>query len=142
MIRWDPNSMRAHLPPWTSCGNGPLQWGRALSCAEISNHRRRIHRRDRIFNGAAHSRARKFGTAFPDRDPERTPFQWGRALSCAEIVSTPVGGVPPTGVFNGAAHSRARKFFNGAVEFAAVLAFQWGRALSCAEILHGVGDEA
>src|SRR5438034_23063 len=45
-----------------------LQWGRALSCAEIGAHRGRGSGSVR-FNGAAHSRARKW------RSLERLNFQ-------------------------------------------------------------------
>src|SRR2546430_1462058 len=61
-----------------------LQWGRALSCAEITK-------------AAAHYAAHS------------VELQWGRALSCAEMDGARkfqrFGSR-----FNGAAHSRARKF--------------------------------
>src|SRR2546430_1462057 len=62
----------------------PLQWGRALSCAEIRGPDHDA--RDRHgFNGAAHSRARK----------SQRPLH-----TTQHTVSS----------FNGAAHSRARKW--------------------------------
>src|SRR5438874_2356676 len=105
-----------------------LQWGRALSCAEIPGMSR-PHRRRQRFNGAAHSRARKF-------------------------VATSINATQLPG-FNGAAHSRARKLVlmassarmncasmgpltlvrgnisSGSLP-AGLTLLQWGRALSCA----------
>ena len=109
-----------------------LQWGRALSSAEIRN---RCVARGRFahFNGAAPFRARKFEI---DADwlREQILLQWGRALSSAEIrttrshprsIGTTSMGPRPfergnsersrearhrPAYFNGAAPFRARKF--------------------------------
>src|SRR5437773_2019780 len=82
-----------------------LQWGRALSCAEIDV----AHLADDLqtgFNGAAHSRARKCNKETA-KGKEMESLQWGRALSCAEMIYADHA-YRFASCFNGAAHSRAR----------------------------------
>src|SRR5438034_993905 len=92
---------------WTSRKNCRLQWGRTLSCAEIS-----------------WSSGRK---------PGKGALQWGRTLSCAENSSfvlaracnRPAAMGPHTLV-------RGNKLYTPE-ELAAIM-LQWGRTLSCAEM--------
>src|SRR2546422_1006759 len=83
-----------------------LQWGRALSCAEMHGEFAKARRRRNGFNGAAHSRARKF------------------VLLARQAIAV-------LQRFNGAAHSRARKLAPANVLDVAKSKLQWGRALSC-----------
>ena len=86
-----------------------LQWGRALSSAEIESSAM-AGVITGYFNGAAPFRARKY-VVVRDAQGRVVALQWGRALSSAEIFSP---WLPP----------RCRSLL------------QWGRALSSAEIGH------
>src|SRR5438876_337306 len=94
-----------------------LQWGRALSCAEIAYRWLPLLQQSGRFNGAAHSRARKLKAAARRtagsaasmgprtlvrgnsarlrlRRSSLAQLQWGRALSCAEMPSPTPMNIP------------------------------------------------
>ncbi len=137
-----------------------LQWGRALSYAQMSFRRFSYQhgavasmgartfvranllwpsdaaRADTGFNGGAHFRTRKCSSA-PRLQSSTTSLQWGRALSYAQIISS---SRPETG--KAPASMGARTFVRANVKIRSErtrrgLELQWGRALSYAQILRG-----
>ncbi len=122
---------RKFQPPLQSVAPYVLQWGRALSHAEILCWRCDQGRTTKLQWGRALSHAEMAPNVTDTMSV--TTLQWGRALSHAEIYT--IGGTPVT---YDVASMGPRTFARGNLSLATnaemVEALQWGRALSHAEI--------